>query len=116
MTAEILPFPVAAPPVEPGPSPALSPGDIVVCCVNPVLGLWCAWPVDVVDDDGVVIAVRSPAGKRLGIDRLNCDPIVYGFQARDHEPAAFAGLRWKVWTDPAVAVLAFAAVGIGGGP
>ncbi|HWW12390.1 MAG TPA: hypothetical protein VN018_07730 [Brevundimonas sp.] len=114
MTAEIIALPVRRPPVEPAERPCLSRGDIVVACVNATLKVWCAWPVAVVDDDGVVIGVHSSSGKLLGIDRLNCDPTVYGFRAADHQPEAFAALRWKTWRDPGAALFEFARIGKGG--
>lgn len=121
MTADILPFRAdpAAPierPVDAGARPRLEPGDMVVCCVNATLSLWCAWPVAVVDDDGVVLGVRNAAGKLLGVDRLNCQPEVYGFRAADHDASPFLGLRWKTWRDPGEAVLEFARIGAARGP
>lgn len=112
MTAEVLTFPARAAPVPPAERPRLAVGDMVVCCVNANLSLWCAWPVAVVDDDGVVIGVHNAVGKLFGIDRLNARPDVYGFRAADHEPAAFEALRWKTWSDPGVAVIAFAEIGV----
>jgi len=112
MTAEVVPFPTPSAPVQTETRPRLSPGDMVVCCVNATLSLWCAWPVAVVDDDGVVLGVRNAADKMLGIDRLNCQPEVYGFRAADHDISRFLDLRWKTWSDPAEAVLTFAGIGV----
>lgn len=114
MSAEILSFPVRPPAPPPVSPPRLEPGDMVVACVNATLKVWCAWPVAVVDDDGVMIGVHSAGGRMLGVDRLNCDPTVYGFRAGDHEAAGFAGLRWKTWRDPGDALLAFARIGLTG--
>ena len=111
MTADVVPFPARATTVEPVSPPRLAVDDMVVCCVNASLKLWCAWPVAVVDDDGVVLGVRNPAGKMLGVDRLNCLPDVYGFRAADHAAGPFVDLRWKTWRDPGAAMLEFARIG-----
>lgn len=110
MTAEIVSFPARPAGEAVRVRPVAGQGDIVVLCLNAVVGLWAAWPVAVVDDDGVVIGVTSRAGKMFGVDRLNCTPEVLAFRAADHEPEAFAALRWRTWTDPAEAVLAFAKI------
>ena len=111
MSGEVVPFPAAPRLVEAAARPRLSPGDMVVTCINDTLGLWCAWPVALVDDDGVVLATRNAAGRLIGIDRLNCRADVYGFRAADHRRSPFLDLRWKTWGDPAAAVLAFAEIG-----
>lgn len=110
MTADIVSFPArpAGEPVRVRRTAGL--GDIVVLCLNAVVGLWAAWPVAVVDDDGVVIGVTSRAGKMFGVDRLNCSAQVMAFRAADHESEAFAALRWRTWRDPSEAVLAFARI------
>lgn len=114
MSADILPFPARAAPVEPAAGKRqCAPGDIVVTCINATIGLWCAWPVAEVDDDGVVIAVFDRAGRRIGVDRVNCDPTVYGLRAVDHQPGAFAAMRWRTWSEPSAAVLDFAGIGVG---
>ena len=56
-------------------------------------------------------SVRNAAGRLIGVDRLNCQPEVYGFKAADHQINAFLGLRWKTWREPGDALLAFAAIG-----
>lgn len=110
MSADVLAFPTP-PRVDEKTRPRLLAGDIVVTCINANLDLWCAWPVAVVDDDGVVLGVHNPAGKLVGVDRLNCSREVYGFRARDHQVGAFSDLRWHTWNAPGDAVLAFAAIG-----
>lgn len=112
MSAEIFAFPVAPRLADDRPRPRLQTGDIVVTCINATLGLWCAWPVAMVDDDGVVIGVFNPAGKMMGVDRVNCQPDVYAFRAADHQAGAFADLRWKTWRDAGDALLAFARIGV----
>lgn len=113
MSADILPFPARAAPVEPAAGKRqCAPGDIVVTCINATIGLWCAWPVAEVDDDGVVIAVFDRAGRRIGVDRVNCDPTVYGLRAVDHQPGAFSAMRWRTWSEAASAVADFAAFGL----
>lgn len=108
MTAEILTFPdkPAGQPVAVAHRSAV--GDIVVACVNATYEMWCAWPVALVDDDGVVLAVRTQAGKVIGVDRLSCADTVLGLAARDHEPTAFASLRWRTWAGLDFALQAFA--------
>ena len=110
MTGDIVNFP-ARPAGEPVCMRRVAvSGDIVVFCLNDVIGLWAAWPVAVVDDDGVVLGVTSRAGKMFGIDRMNCSPQVLGFRAVDHEPEAFAALRWRTWMDESAARSAFAEI------
>lgn len=112
MSAEILPFPARPAPVPPVPAPgACAVGDMVVTCINATVGLWCAWPVAEVDGDGVVIAVSARDGRRIGVDRVNCQPTVYGLRAADHQPAAFAAMRWRTWREPGDALLDFAEIG-----
>ncbi len=107
MTAEIVDFP-SRPAGEPvRVRRVAAAGDIVVLCLNATVGLWAAWPVAVVDDDGVVLGVTSRAGKMLGVDRMNCSPDVLAFRAADHDPEAFAALRWRTWMDQGEAVIAF---------
>jgi hypothetical protein len=113
VTAEILNFPARPGPVPPVAEPgACSVGDVVVTCINATVGLWCAWPVAEVDDDGVVIAVFTRDGRRIGVDRVNCQPTVYGLRAEDHQAAAFAAMRWRTWREPGDALLDFAAIGL----
>ena len=116
MSAEVLAFPVSPRFSDTSARPRLAVGDMIVTCVNANLGLWCAWPVDVIDDDGVVLGVRTPAGKLLGVDRLNCCPEVYGFKARDHQAAPFAALRWQTWRDAGDATLTFALIEVTDAP
>lgn len=110
MTAEIVSFPTrpAGEPVRV--RRVADVGDIVVVCLNATVGLWAAWPVAVVDDDGVVLGVTSRAGKMLGVDRLNCAPEVLAFRATDHDPEAFAAIRWRTWGDMGAAIIAFAEI------
>lgn len=112
MTAAVLPFPASPRLVDDRVRPRLAVGDIVVVCINATLDLWCAWPVAVVDEDGVVIGVCNRAGGMIGADRINCKPDVYGFAARDHDPEGFEALRWSTWNDPADALIAFAKIGV----
>lgn len=107
MTGEVLPFP-ARPRLAAVTPPAMAVGDVVVACVNATLNLWCAWPIAVVDDDGVVLGVHRPDGKVIGLDRMTCLPDVYGFRAGDHAEGAFRGLFWKTWRAADDAVKAFA--------
>lgn len=116
MSAEILAFPAAPRLTYDGPRRRLQMGDIIVTCINSTLGLWCAWPVAMVDDDGVVIGVLNPAGKMMGVDRVNCLPDVYGFEAEDHRAGDFAALRWKTWRDVGDVLLAFARIGVNAPP
>lgn len=119
MTADVLPF------VRPGqcrsPNPQssgpqssgrrrLAPGDMVVACFNASMGLWCAWPVQGVDDDGVVVSVRARGGQVLAVERVTCGSDVYGLAAADHPGAAFEALRWATWPDALAALEAFAAI------
>ena len=110
MTADIVSFPPrpAGEPVSVRHTAAV--GDIVVLCLNATLGLWGAWPVGVVDDDGVVLGVRTKAGKLIGVDRLNCAKDVLCFRAADHQAEPFAALRWRTWSEPGEALLAFAEI------
>ena len=112
MSGEVVAFPSPAAPVPPETRPCLSPDDMVLICINATLGLWCVFPVALVDDDGVVLAILSKAQRVMGVDRVNCAPDVYGFAARDHEPEAFLALRWKSYRDPGEAVLEFAGIGV----
>jgi hypothetical protein len=117
MSAEVIPFPSSPRLHEPVEArPRLARGDMVLTCINATLGLWCAWPVEAVDDDGVVIAVSTRAGKVLGAERVNCLPDVYGFRASDHRASDFAALRWKTWPQAAEAVVTFAAIGLRSAP
>jgi hypothetical protein len=117
MSADILAFPARPAPVEPAAGKRqCAPGDMVVTCINATIGLWCAWPVAEVDDDGVVIAVFDRAGRRIGVDRVNCDPTVYGLRAGDHQPGPFAAMRWRTWPDSGGAMLDFAQIGVGARP
>lgn len=116
MTADVLPFPTSARAGSDAARPRLAAGDMVVMCVNARFSLWCAWPVAVVDDDGVVIGIHGRDGRLIGADRVNCRPEVYGFAAKDHDPARFEAKRWATWTDPADAVLAFAKIGVAVAP
>ncbi|ANC52445.1 hypothetical protein A4249_01350 [Brevundimonas sp. GW460-12-10-14-LB2] len=110
MTADIVEFP-ARPAGEPVRVRRFAAaGDIVVLCLNATVGLWAAWPVAAVDDDGVVMGVTNRAGKMLGVGRLNCAPDVLAFRAADHDPEAFAALRWRTWMDQGDAVIAFAEI------
>ena len=111
MTAEIVSFPTRQD-VLPRPQPCAA-GDLVVVCVNATLGLWAAWPVALVDDDGVVLAVRSPPGKVLCVHRLACDPTMFGLRAADHIDWAFRDLAHKTWRDCDSALLAFKAIEAG---
>ncbi len=110
MTADIVNFPTrpAGEPVRV--RRVAAKGDIVVICLNATVGLWAAWPVAVVDDDGVVLGVTSRAGKMFGVDRLSCAPDVLAFRPADHEPEGFAALRWRTWGDPVAAIIAFAEI------
>lgn len=112
MSADVLPFPAAPRLGDPPAGPRLTVGDIVVVCINATLSLWCAFPVALVDDDGVVLAIANKAGRVIGVDRVNCVPDVYGFASADHMAEAFAHLRWRTFRDPADAVLAFAFAGV----
>jgi hypothetical protein len=110
MTADIVNFP-ARPAGEPvSVRRVAAVGDIVVVCLNATVGLWAAWPVAVVDDDGVVLGVTSRAGKMLGVDRLNCAAEVLAFRADEHDPEGFAAIRWRTWSDMGEAVIAFAEI------
>lgn len=61
MTADIVEFP-ARPAGEPvRVRRVAAEGDIVVLCLNATVGLWAAWPVAAVDDDGVVMGVTYRA-------------------------------------------------------
>lgn len=111
MSADILAFPAPPRPVEPVTGKhGCAPGDMVVTCINATIGLWCAWPVAEVDDDGVVIAVFTRDGRRIGVDRVNCQPTVYGLRAGEHQDSAFAAMRWRTWPEPGDALLDFAAI------
>lgn len=115
MSAEILNFPGRPAPIPPAlAAGACAVGDIVVTCINATIGLWCAWPVAAVDDDGVVIAVFAREGRRIGVDRVNCQPTVYGLRAADHQPGPFAAMRWRTWPDHGAALLDFAGIGLNG--
>ena len=110
MTADILTFPD-----KPGRKPVAvahrsAVGDIVVTCINATHRLWCAWPVALVDDDGVVLAVSNQAGKVIGVDRMNCAQNVLALAARDYDPEAFARMRWRTWAGLDFAAEAFARV------
>nr|WP_314525459.1 hypothetical protein [uncultured Brevundimonas sp.] len=110
MTADIVSFP-ARPASEPVYMRRVAAvGDIVVFCLNAAIGLWAAWPVAVVDDDGVVLGVTSRAGKMFGVDRMNCSPEVLAFRAVDHDPEAFAAIRWRTWSDIGAVNVAFAEI------
>ena len=112
MTADILAFPAPPAPVPPARITPCGPGDMVLTCINARIGLWCAWPVALVDDDGVVLAVSTRDGRKIGVDRLNCDPSVFALRESDHEPQAFAGMRWRTWQDVGAALIEFAEIGV----
>lgn len=112
MSATVLPFPPVVSKSVPASEPVrpFVPGDLVVLCINATLGLWAAWPVAVVDDDGVVLGVTTPDGRMIGADRVNCDPTCFGVAADDHEPEPFAALRFHTWRDIGDALATFAAI------
>ena len=112
MSAEVVAFPVSPRSTDAAVRPRLRAGDRVVTCINAGLGLWCAWPVALIDDDGAVLGVSTRSGKLLGVDRVNCAPDVYGFAARDHQTAGFEDLRWRTWPKAEAAVAAFARIGV----
>lgn len=87
-------------------------GDQVLVCISGERRLWCVFPVAFVDDDGVVLAVETKVGRIMGVDRINVAPEVYAFAAADHEPEAFAVMRWQGWPDPGQALFAFARIGV----
>ena len=111
MSAEILPFPpVRAQAAAPSPDRPCVPGDIIVTCINATIGLWCAWPVAAIDDDGVVVMVQARDGRKIAAERLSCEPVTFGLAAADHEDLGFRALCWRTWTDFADALQAFAAI------
>ena len=111
MTDEIVSFPARQ---DNLPRPeACAAGDLVLVCINAKIGLWAAWPVALVDDDGVVVAVRSPPGKVLCVHRLACDPSMFGLRAADHIAWAFRDMAHKTWRDCESALLAFKAIEVG---
>lgn len=111
MSADILPFPpVRAKSAPPVPDRRCVPGDIIVTCINATYGLWCAWPVAAVDDDGVVVTVQARDGRRIAAERLSCEPVTFGLAAADHEDLGFRALCWQTWSDFTEALTAFAAI------
>lgn len=90
-------------------------GDLMVCCLNSEVGdgrgLWCAFPVAVVDDDGVVLGVTTPTGRMIGADRVSCRPQVYGFRAADHDAGPFAAMAFRTWMDVGPVLVDFALIG-----
>lgn len=110
MTADILPFRLAkATAALPAPDRRCVPGDIVVTCFNATIGLWCAWPVDTVDDDGIVVMVSDRNGRRIAVERVSCD-LSFGLAAVDHDDLAFRALRWRTWPNWGAALTSFAEI------
>lgn len=105
MSADILKFPAPASRVA-GRS-GLMPGDLIVSCFNASMSLWCAWPVECVDDDGVPMGVRLKNGKIMAADRVSCRPDVYGFRRADHAKGAFERLAYSTWPSSDAALAAF---------
>lgn len=110
MTADIVNFP-ARPAGEPVCMRRVAAkGDIVVFCLDARVGLWAAWPIAAVDDDGVAASITSRAGKVFAIHRLKCSAEVLTFRAADHEPAGFSAIRWRTWFATFEAKAAFAVI------
>ncbi|WP_426036469.1 hypothetical protein [Brevundimonas sp. DC300-4] len=108
MSADVIAFP--SPPV--GPVKGFVAGDLILTCVNATLGLWCAWPVHSVDDDGCCCAVVTRHGQVIAIERVSSRAERFGFRRVDHRPLPFVMHAWRTFTDPAVAVLALAQVAL----
>ena len=116
MSADILPFRQARlPERQHSPERRLClPGDMMITCFNATAGLWCAWPVDTVDDDGVPVMVATRTGHRIAAERVSCEPLSFGLAAADHEDVAFRALRWRTWQAYDDALTAFAAINTAG--
>ena len=110
MSAEVLPFPTplrAMPGGSPhGPSRV---GDLVILCLNTTIGLWSAWPIAAVDDDGFVMGVTAPNGATKCIGRLCANPECYRIAADGIAALRFATLCWKTWPTSQAALAEFAA-------
>ena len=110
MSADILPFrPAKAASAQPAPDRRCVPGDIIVTCINATVGLWCAWPVEALDDDGIVVMVSDRNGRRIAVERVSCD-LSFGLSAAEHDDLAFRALRWRTWPDWGSALTAFAGI------
>lgn len=105
MSADILKFPTPASRVA-GRS-GLMPGDLIVSCFNASIGLWCAWPVEAVDDDGVPMGVRLKNGRVMAAGRVSCAVDVYGFRRADHADGAFERLAYRTWPTAEAALADF---------
>ncbi|QTC88173.1 hypothetical protein [Brevundimonas pondensis] len=105
MSADILKFPTPAPRVAG--RDGLAPGDLLVTCFNDTFGLWCAWPVAAVDDDGVAMGVRLINGRVLAADRVSCRPDAYGFRRAEHAEGAFERLAYRTWPSAEAALADF---------
>lgn len=103
MSGEVIHFPAKTP----EPPKHLTEGDLLVTCFNATMGLWCAWPVAAVDDDGVPMGVRLRSGKVLAADRVSCRPEAYGFRRGDHGDGCFERLAWRTWPSSDAALVAF---------
>lgn len=103
MSVEDIRFPIKA--TEP--PKRLQAGDLLVTCFNATVGLWCAWPVAAVDDDGVPMGVRLRNGKVLAADRVSCRPEAFGFRRAEHAEGCFERLAWRIWPSADDALAAF---------
>lgn len=103
MSAEVIRFPARQAEAR----KPLAVGDLLVTCFNATLGLWCAWPVAAVDDDGVPMGVRLKNGKVLAADRVSCRAEAFGFRQGDHADGCFERLAWHTWPSSDAALEAF---------
>lgn len=109
MSADVIPF--AAPERVKQPRPA-KVGDLAVCCVNVALGLWCAWPISEVDDDGWPALFLVKTGGRVAAERVS-GPERTVYHRADFIGAdglllpGFEALRWRTWSSFEAAAEAF---------
>jgi hypothetical protein len=105
MSADILNFPGRA--ADAAGRRALTPGDLLVTCVNATMGLWSAWPVCAVDSDGVAMGVRLKDGTTMAAARVSCRPETYGFRRADHAEGPFERLAYRTWRSSEAALADF---------
>lgn len=104
MSAEVIQFPAKTP----EPPKHLKEGDLLVTCFNATVGLWCAWPVAAVDDDGAPMGVRLKNGRVMAVERVSCSREVYGFRRACHD-ADEPEMAYCIWPS---AEAALAAIGV----
>lgn len=114
MSAEVTPFPAdrARPPLAAAPQ-RCAPCDLIVICVSVSVGLWCAFPVVAVDDDGWPVAVLAPHGQTVGIERVSATTERAVFPMADYadRTTMYQAMAHRTWRSLREAAADFAALG-----